>query len=234
MQRPLLHSRHSALCFLHTIRAWQIRGVVLHSVQRPGRCTAKLPANNLLGSGADPRALISLRVFFANPLQAEFAQLVELALSVLFFWQTKNFLPDKNRWRAPRLGAALERMWHQAHLSLRWISGCLPGQPGSCFVKSQPRYSSFCTKCCQHHVPVCCKVCSTRVHRVCLINYSHHRGLTGDDGIWTLETDREVKKQKLDRRGRDGWWGNKSKRQQIARSRRPGICNVSIKPADEG
>lgn len=55
-------------------------------------------------------ALVPLQVFFANPLQAEFAQLVELALSVLFFWQTKNFLPDKNGRRAPRLGAVLERM----------------------------------------------------------------------------------------------------------------------------
>jgi len=84
--------------------------VVLHSTQHPARRVAKLPANNLLRSGADPRALVSLRVFFANPLQAEFAQLVELALSVLFFWQTKNFLPDKNGRRALRLGAVLGRM----------------------------------------------------------------------------------------------------------------------------
>lgn len=53
---------------------------------------------------------VSLWVFFANPPQAEFAQLVELALSLLFFWQTKDFLPDKNSRPAPRLGAGLRRI----------------------------------------------------------------------------------------------------------------------------
>ena len=48
--------------------------------------------------------------FLCKSPAAEFARLVQLALSVLFFWQTKNFLPDKNGRRAPRLGAALGRM----------------------------------------------------------------------------------------------------------------------------
>lgn len=187
IQWSLLCSKHSVLCSSHTVRVWQIRGAVLHSVQHPGWCSAKVPANSSLRSGADLCLLISLWVFFANPLKAEFAQLVELALSVLFFWQTKNFLPDKNGQRTPRLGAVLERMWHQAHLSLHWITGCLTGQPGSCFVKSQPRYSSFCTKCCQHQVPVCCKVCLTHAFRVCLIDHSHSWGLARDYGIWTLD-----------------------------------------------
>lgn len=64
---------------------------------------------------------VPLWVFSANPPQAEFAQLVELALSLLFFWQTKDFLPDKNSRPAPRLGAGLRRIWHQAHLSLHAV-----------------------------------------------------------------------------------------------------------------